>query len=136
MREFADAMNAPTPDMVDISRRRIAFSQLFRQHMQQEDAFVQTLRTLGRPKHVDDVLRTHGDAMRDLFLQYSAHIKIWTPDRIAREWAGYRKDVLGLQRQLSDRMAWEEKTLYPLAPYANNNIRTDIGATTARRQAL
>ena len=114
-REFVRAMNATNPDMADISRRRIAFSQLFRQYMIRKQELVASVRLSTTSVQVETTLRAHADGARELFLQYNAHIKVWTPDRIAGDWPGYRTAVLGLQRQLIERLTWEETTLHPLA---------------------
>tara|TARA_R110000868_G_scaffold101151_5_gene278515 strand:- start:596 stop:1003 length:408 start_codon:yes stop_codon:yes gene_type:complete len=114
-REFARAMNAANPDMADISRRRIAFSQLFRQYLIRKQELVATVRLKTTSVQVENTLRAHADGTRDLFLLYNAHIKVWTPDRIAGDWPGYRTAVLSLQRQLNERLEWEETTLHPLA---------------------
>lgn len=108
-------MNAANPDMADISRRRIAFSQLFRQYLIRKQELVATVRLKTTSVQVENTLRAHADGTRDLFLQYNAHIKVWTPDRIAGDWPGYRTAVLSLQRQLNERLEWEETTLHPLA---------------------
>ncbi|WP_093018358.1 hypothetical protein [Sphingobium sp. YR768] len=115
MRDFAHAMeSARAEDMPDIARRRIAFSQLFREHMAREDAMVQDLRRNPMTPHADQVVRTSSRAMVALFLRYSDHIKYWTPAQIAADWPGYRAAVLELQNGLYDRMEWEEAHLHPL----------------------
>lgn len=118
MREFARAMNAAEPDLPDISRRRIAFSQLFRQYLDRKQQLVTHVRLSKPSAQTESTLRAHADGTRDLFLQYSAHIKIWTPDRIASHFSDYRTAVLELQRQLFERLASEEATLHPLAKAA------------------
>ncbi|MBZ9648789.1 hemerythrin domain-containing protein [Sphingobium sp. 3R8] len=115
MREFAHVMRTQGPEALpDITRRRIAFSQLFRDHMGREDALVVALRTGRTAVQSDPVARDHSRAMVALFLRYSDHIKNWTPARIERDWSGYRDSVLELQQGLLDRMAWEEQHLHPL----------------------
>ncbi|WP_298398451.1 hemerythrin domain-containing protein [Sphingobium sp.] len=115
MRDFAHAMeSARVEDMSDIARRRIAFSQLFREHMAREDAMVQNLRRGAMPPQADRIIRDHSRAMVALFLRYSDHIKYWTPAQIAADWPGYRVAVLDLQNGLHDRMEWEEANLHPL----------------------
>lgn len=115
MRDFAQVMRAHGPEALpDIARRRIAFSQLFRDHMGREDAMVVALRSGPMAAQADPVMRDHSRAMVALFLRYSDHIKVWTPARIAQDWHGYRDAVLELQQGLLDRMAWEEGHLHPL----------------------
>lgn len=115
MREFAHVMRANGPEALpDITRRRIAFSQLFRDHMGREDAMVVALRFGPTASQADPVAREHSRAIVALFLRYSDHIKNWTPAKIERDWPGYRDDVLDLQQGLLDRMAWEERYLHPL----------------------
>nr|WP_254913724.1 hypothetical protein [Sphingobium sp. Z007] len=115
MREFAHVMRAHGPEALpDITRRRIAFSQLFRDHMGREDAMVVALRAGPMAVQADPVAREHSRAIVALFLRYSDHIKHWTPAQIERDWQGYRDAVLALQQGLLDRMAWEERHLHPL----------------------
>lgn len=112
MRSFAQAMNrANTADMSEIARRRIAFSQLFRDHMGREDSMVQQLRRLPPSSRAADVIDEHGAAIRALFLRYSDHIKYWNPAQISADWSGYRAAVLA---SLHERMIWEERNLHPL----------------------
>jgi len=42
---------------------------------------------------------------------YSAHVRRWTPDQIARHWTAYVAAVLGLQNRFRALMDWEEKKL-------------------------
>lgn len=115
MRDFAHIMQAANADdMPEVARRRTRFSQLFREHMGQEDAMVSALRRSPLAPSADKVLRDHGRAMVALFLSYSDHIKLWTPAQIAQDWPGYRNAVLTLQNGLYDRMEWEEQHLHPL----------------------
>lgn len=115
MQAFAHVMRTQGVEaMPDIARRRIAFSQQFREHMGREDALVVALRTRPTDAQTDMVLRDHGRAMVALFLRYSDHIKYWTPAQIALDWHGYRDAVLDLQEGLFERMAWEERHLHPL----------------------
>lgn len=118
MREFNGAMNAALPDLADITRRRISFSQLFRQYLERKQHLITCVRQSTQSADVENTLRAHADGTRDLFLQYSAHIKVWTPDHIASDWSGYRAAVLNLQRQLIGRLESEEATLHPLAKAA------------------
>jgi hypothetical protein len=115
MRDFAHVLQAANADdMPEVARRRTRFSQLFREHMGQEDAMVSALRQKPLPPHADAILRDHSRAMVALFLSYSDHIKLWTPAQIAQDWSGYRHAVLTLQNGLYDRMEWEEQHLHPL----------------------
>lgn len=115
MRTFAQAMHrADAADMSEIARRRIAFSQLFRDHMAREDSFVQQLRRLPPSARAADIVNEHGAAIRALFLRYSDHIKYWSPAQISADWPGYRAAVLALQASLHERMIWEERNLHPL----------------------
>lgn len=115
MHDFALMMHSgQLKDMPDVARRRIAFSQGFREHMAREDAMVQTLRKRPLLPEASQALREHGRAIVALFLRYSDHIKIWTPAQIEADWAGYLAAVLELQEGLRDRMAWEERHLHPL----------------------
>nr|WP_269076429.1 hemerythrin domain-containing protein [Sphingobium cupriresistens] len=115
MGEFAHIMRTRGPEALpDIARRRIAFSQLFRDHMGREDALVVALRSGSTAAQADSVMRDHSRAMVALFLRYSDHIKDWTPAQITQDWHGYRDAVLELQQGLLDRMTWEERHLHPL----------------------
>ena len=115
MHDFAHVLRTRGSDALpDIARRRISFSQLFRQHMGREDARALDLRNGRQAAQADPVLREHGRAIRILFLRYSDHIKQWTPAQIDADCAGYRTAVLALQDGLRERMAWEEKHLHPL----------------------
>lgn len=115
MHDFAHVLRTRGSDALpDIARRRISFSQLFRQHMGREDARALDLRNGRQAAQADPVLREHGRAIRILFLRYSDHIKYWTPAVIKGSWDDYLAAVLVLQGELADRMAWEERCLYPL----------------------
>lgn len=115
MQDFALMMNsAQLQDMPDVARRRIAFSQGFREHMAREEAMVQQLRKRPLAPETSQALREHGRAIVALFLRYSDHIKIWTPAQIKADWPGYRRAVLDLQEGLRDRLGWEERHLHPL----------------------
>ncbi|MBV2150636.1 hypothetical protein KRZ98_20745 [Sphingobium sp. AS12] len=115
MREFAHIMRTSGIEALpDIARKRIAFSQLFREHMGREDARALDLRNGHLAAQADPLLREHGRAIRALFLRYSDHIKYWTPTMIAQDWSGYLEAVLTLQGELAEQMAWEERNLHPL----------------------
>ncbi|KQN09418.1 hypothetical protein ASE85_00060 [Sphingobium sp. Leaf26] len=115
MRDFAYIMQAANADdLPEVARRRIRFSQLFREHMGQEDAMVTALRRRSLTPQADSIVRDHGRAVVALFLRYSDHIKYWTPAQIGQDWPGYRDAVLVLQNALYDRMEWEEQHLHPL----------------------
>lgn len=114
MQVFAKEMQMDKPDLPLITRLRISFSSLFRQHMQREDALITALAKQPSDTVTAQIIETHRSAMRDLFLRYSTHIKTWAPEQIASDWAGYSRDVLDLQRRLKDCMVWEERMLYPL----------------------
>ncbi|MDF0541341.1 hemerythrin domain-containing protein [Sphingobium sp. H39-3-25] len=116
MREYAAMLDAGKPEsMHDLSRQRIAFSQRFRAHMAAEYELVTAWSEVDASARVAQVTRTFSEGIRRIFMDYSQHIKDWTPDRIGADWAGYRRAVLGLQRQLADHMAWEERELHPVA---------------------
>ncbi|HUD95189.1 hypothetical protein [Sphingobium sp.] len=115
MREFAQILHGAGADgMVELARRRIAFSQAFREHMGREDAMVRVLSRHPMTSSATQVVRDHGRAMVALFLRYSDHVKDWSPAQIQADWAGYRDAVLILQNGLYDRMEWEEQHLHPL----------------------
>lgn len=115
MRDFAHLMlSATVDDMSEVARRRTRFSQLYRDHMGQEDAMVTALRRRPLAPEADRILRDHSRAMVALFLRYSDHIKYWTPAQIGQDWPGYRQAVLALQNGLYERMEWEEAHLHPL----------------------
>ncbi|MEC3949185.1 hypothetical protein [Sphingobium sp. HWE2-09] len=115
MREFAHMMRTKGPEaMPDITRMRIAFSQLFREHMGREDGMIGIMRSGPAAVQGDPVAREHSRAMVALFLRYSDHIKSWTPAQIEADWHGYRDAVLQLQQDLFSRMEWEERYLHPL----------------------
>lgn len=116
MREYAAMMGVVRPaDLQELGRRRIAFSQLFRQHMGREDAMVQAVRLSGVGLAGERIMQEHRDRVMALFLRYSDHIKQWTPDQIDRDWGAYRSAVLALQQSLWALMEWEERYLHPLA---------------------
>ncbi|NWK95672.1 hypothetical protein DM806_08295 [Sphingobium lactosutens] len=115
MREFAQLLAvASIRDMPDLARRRIAFSQAFREHMGREDAMVRDLGRRSPTPQATGVVREHGRAMVALFLRYSDHVKDWAPAQINADLAGYRNAVRALQNGFHDRMAWEEQHLHPL----------------------
>ena len=115
MRNFAHVMQtARVEDMPAVARLRTAFSQLFREHMAQEDGMIASLRRNPVAPQTDRILRDHSRAIVALFLRYSDHIKYWTPAQIANDWSGYRHAVLILQNGLHERMEWEEDHLHPL----------------------
>jgi hypothetical protein len=115
MHEFAMVMRTCGIEALpEIARKRIAFSQMFREHMGREDARALTLRDGHLAVQADLLLREHGRSVRALFLLYSDHIKYWTPTLIAQDWSGYLDAVLALQDRLAERMAWEERNLHPL----------------------
>ncbi|WP_420144872.1 hypothetical protein [Sphingobium sp.] len=115
MRNFAHVMQtARVEDMAMVARLRTAFSQLFREHMAQEDGMIASLRRTPVTPETDRILREHSRAMVALFLRYSDHIEYWTPAQIAQDWPGYRTAVLSLQNGLHERMEWEEDHLHPL----------------------
>lgn len=115
MQEFAHIMRTSGVEALpDIARKRIAFSQLFREHMGREDARALDLRDGHLAAQADPLLREHGRAIRALFLRYSDHIKYWTPTLITQDWNGYLEAVLALQGELAERMTWEERNLHPL----------------------
>ncbi|PZQ59324.1 MAG: hypothetical protein DI544_11765 [Sphingomonas taxi] len=108
MRRFVDLMAAGYDAARDaLPRERVAFSQLFRQHLAEESAHVRTALP-------DDAIaaKAAGD-MQALLQEYSAHVSHWTPARIDADWDGYRCAVLRLQRRMLVRMAWEERELLP-----------------------
>jgi hypothetical protein len=114
MREFAQLLQrSSVEDMPEIARRRIVFSQLFREHMGREDAVVRGAGPALMTPEATKAVREHGRAMVALFLRYSDHIKCWTPAQIVNDWQGYRDAVLALQDALYERMEWEEAHLHP-----------------------
>ena len=115
MRAFAIMMPVQRPnDLTALMRGRTSFSNLFRQHLAHEESRMTSLRTGYPDCPMEQAQREHGNRLRRLFLNYSDHIKAWTPARILADWARYRSDVLALQKGLHDLMAWEEKALHPL----------------------
>jgi hypothetical protein len=115
LRAFAELMSPTQPaDLTALMRGRTDFSNLFRQHLTHEEGEIATLRTGDLDCPREQVQREHGNRLRKLFLNYSDHIKAWTPGRIGSEWTRYRNDVLALQKGLYELMAWEESVLHPL----------------------
>ncbi|MFD1105687.1 hypothetical protein [Sphingobium olei] len=115
MLDFARAMEGASPDdMPTLAQKRIAFSQLFRDHMAREEAMTSALPRADLPPEQEQVVRDHHRGIVALFLRYSEHVKCWTPAQIATDWPTYRKAVLALQDELRERMAWEEAHLHPL----------------------
>lgn len=116
MREYAALMPVERPaDLQDLLGPRVAFSQRFRTHMGREDGLERLVRTSGIDMAGEQVVREHRNRIMALFLRYSNHIKHWAPAQIERDWPGYRRDVLDLQKTLTTLMDWEERNLHPLA---------------------
>jgi hypothetical protein len=124
MREFAALLLASRPDMAEIARRRIAFSQAYRRHVDCEAKAVRMACSTGLIAGAGQAARIHTDRVRELFLAYSAHVNHWTPGRIADDWAGYGKAVQGLQRTLHILMAWEEEKLHGMLTPVQQAERT------------
>lgn len=99
--------------MADLVRLRTAFSKRFRQHLAHEDADLRA-RAASGGEALQAVCALHGQKQRGYFLRYSDHIKRWTPDLIAKDWAGYRSGVMDLARGHRELMDWEERELHPL----------------------
>lgn len=115
MLDFARGMDDAGPEnMPRLAQKRIAFSQLFRDHMAREDALTRSLPRATLPPEQEQVVRTHSRGVVALFLRYSDHVKHWNPAQIAADWSTYRLAVLALQDELRERMAWEESHLHPL----------------------
>lgn len=114
MRDFASMMDDDVRDMALLTRWRIRFAQLFRDHMGREDMLARGLRQGPLAMEVEPVVHQHGRTMVALFLRYSDHIKQWTPAQIMADWDGYRRGTLRLQDMLYDHMEWEEAHLHPL----------------------
>jgi len=102
------------PDMLRVTRQRISIFQIFQSHMERKNKAVARLRQCGFPHDAVAILKAHDEATRDLFLRYSDHTRVWTPDRIKLDWAGYRAAVIALQQLAHDRLSWEEDVLHPL----------------------
>ncbi|MEH3160225.1 MAG: hypothetical protein PGN08_15700 [Sphingomonas taxi] len=110
MRRFAIAMDRGAEAFATLHRERVLFSQLFRAHMIEEEAFARSI--LG-----DDAARIAWSLeFHALLRDYSAHISAWTPARVKIEWSAYRAAVMALQARLNARMDWEERELHPRLP--------------------
>ena len=107
MRGYPAGVRNDAADRAMLLRDRVAFSQLFRRHLADEDAQIRNV--LG-----NDPLAVRAAAdMQRIFRDYSAHLSQWTPPRIEGEWGDYCRAVLALQRRLIERLAWEERELFP-----------------------
>ncbi len=102
------------PDIAEVMRRRLAFSNAFRAHVAAEGPALDALRTGNGDHPVDRMLDRHGARLREVMPGYSALIHDWTPPRIVAEWPSYCREVRAQVRRYYEFLAWEEAQVLPL----------------------
>jgi len=102
------------PDIVDVMRRRLAFSNAFRAHVAAEGPVLDALRTGDRDHPTDRILDQHSCRLREVMPGYSALIHDWTPARIEAEWPDYCHDVRMQVKRYYEFLEWEEAQVLPL----------------------
>ena len=115
MRDYAELMRSGAPgDMTTVAKKRIAFSRLFREHMHDVGAAIDAARGGVLLESDSRILASHSENFQPIFLRYSAHIKYWSPDRIASEWEEYCAACIALQDMYGRQLDWEEQFLVPV----------------------
>jgi hypothetical protein len=97
-----------------VVRQRLAIAHAFRAHVASEAAVFQRLRTGQADDPVDRLLDDYGASFREFQTGYQAMTRDWTPQRIARAWPDYCRDVRALMRRYFAFLAWEETHVLPL----------------------
>ncbi|HMO73987.1 MAG TPA: hemerythrin domain-containing protein [Sphingopyxis sp.] len=87
-------------------------------HLKCEDwALYPRLQASGDPE-LARMTRVFSSEMGHLAGDFAAYDARWTAERVAAEWSGFRRETAAILAALGERMAREEKELYPLAEEA------------------
>lgn len=78
-------------------------------------------------RNVAAALQSETGSLAEVFARYMA---AWSDDRVARQWSGFCVETQQILKVLSERIAREDRTLYPLAEAVD---RTSPPATPAAR---
>lgn len=118
IQQIADGLmaiiEAPTIEIDELTRWRMTFAMALRDHLASEERQVLTpLRQCGAVLP-SAVARVIGDIRRKR-AEFSEHVRLWTPQRIMRQPADYRRDCRRLFAELNMVAAAEERILYPYA---------------------
>lgn len=128
--DYLDLLRGDTPpDINEIMKRRLAFSNAFLSHVASEGPAFAALRT-GDPNHpADRLLDEHACRMREIMPGYSALIQNWTPARILAEWPVYCGEVQAQVKRYYAFTAWQEMAVLPLLdqPVSASCRATSIG---------
>ena len=102
------------PDINEIMKRRLAFSNAGLAHLASQGPVFAALRT-GDPAHpADRVVDQHEARVREIMSGYSALVQNWTPARIVAEWPAYCREVQGMVKRYHAFISWEEAAVLPL----------------------
>lgn len=114
MDEFADLMACSGDESrAALPRARMLFSQLFTSHLAKEHAYIRALVASPAGLRFRPVVEDYEARIAGLRMDYSAHIRTWTPARVAACRPDYVLAVLALQDRLRALMDWEERYLFP-----------------------
>jgi hypothetical protein len=112
MDDFAELMaSSREGSCAALPRARVLFSQRFANHMADEAEYLRALVASPAGASLLPVFREYEDRVRDLRVDYSAHVRKWTPQEIDRHWPQYVSAVRVLQDRFRTLMDWEEENL-------------------------
>jgi hypothetical protein len=110
-------------------RERLEFSRIFQAHSARE---AEEVAARAAADHIfARTAAAYRDQLERIRADYSAHIARWTPAAIRADAAGYRSDVVALQRQFHTQLSWEDRYLAaapPPLPSASSRHYPDTAA--------
>lgn len=103
--------SAPDRERLAHVRLRLTRASLQRNQLLESQVYPWLLANLGRPDA--EKLTAFRAAGQGLRTKSSGHIGQWTPERIQRDWAGYREASQAMRATMRERISAEKQLLYP-----------------------
>lgn len=121
-RDLEAILAGPQPEnLSQMTKMRIEFARLFRNHMAAEQDYAQTC-LVSSGKAVRKEVEEHFHQIQQFYFDYSRHVHYWRVEQIRYNWRGYGQAVRFLRKRLFDLMGQEERELLPALALAEENL--------------
>ena len=113
-KELGALLDGSTAVAAELARVRWQISSLVGRHLVDQDELMRTLARNGLNPDEQAIFDQYFAGLPDMRLSFAKHNCEWTPDAVQQDWAGYGGAAQSMITGLTDRIAWEERYLFPI----------------------
>jgi hypothetical protein len=113
-KEFGALLDGSPAIAAELARVRWQISSLVGRHLVAQDELMRTLGRTGLKPNEQAIFDQYFTELLEMRLSFAKHNCEWTLDAVQHDWAAYRSAARCMITGLSDRIAWEERYLFPV----------------------